>query len=166
MLLSQRYLQMVKLLSICFLACFATCQEDENSEFSHFNKRAVTEHQLLNDRGRALQGLKRLMWLHNVMGGVHTASGRDISQAHIMWTSPKNQDPSDFYDSTGREETQDTMKQLLLGLLEKESPFAVLRKTNVLQYLKNVKGSQDMQDLSDLFQVGDQDGKRNLSSQT
>ncbi|XP_044287840.1 parathyroid hormone 4-like [Varanus komodoensis] len=165
MLLSQQYLHMVKILSICFLACFATCQETENTGFSQFSKRAVTEHQLLNDRGRVLQGLKRLMWLHNAMEGVHTASGRDISQAHIMWTPPKNQDLSDFYDSMSREETPVTMKQLLLGLLEKESPFAVLRKTNVLQYLKNVKGSKDMQELSDLSQAGEQDGKRNLSAQ-
>ncbi|KAJ7332935.1 hypothetical protein JRQ81_015115 [Phrynocephalus forsythii] len=157
--LSQRYLQTLKVLSIFLLACFATCQEAEN-------KRAVTEHQLLNDRGRALQGLKRLMWLHNAMTGVHTATDRGrISRAHIMWTSPNSQDLSDFYDSTGREETPDTMKQLLLEQLEKESPFSVLRKTNVLQYLKNVKGRQDMKDLSDLFQVGDQDSKRALSAE-
>ncbi|XP_053099557.1 parathyroid hormone 4-like [Hemicordylus capensis] len=154
MLLSQKYLQMVTCLSIFFLACFATCQQEAE------NKRAVTEHQLLNDRGRALQGLKRLMWLHTAIGGVHTASGRDISQAHIMWTSPKNQD---LYDSTGKEETPDTMRRLLLGLLEKHSPFAV--KTNVLHYLKNAKGSQDLQDLSGLFQIGDQEEKRNLSAQ-
>lgn len=89
------------------------------------------------------------MWLQNTMGEVHTANGRDISQAHIMWTSPRNQDLPDFQDSSDREETPDVMKQLLLGLLEKDSPFAVLKKTNVLQYLKNVKGSQDLQDLSD-----------------
>lgn len=102
------------------------------------------------------------MWLHNAVSGVHTASGRDISQAHVMWTSPKSQDLSDLYDSTGREEAPDVMKQLLLGLLEKDSPFAVLKKTNMLQYLKNVKGSQDLQDLSDLFQVADQGGNTSL----
>lgn len=131
---------------------------------SRFSKRSVTEHQLLHDRGRALQGLKRLMWLHSAMGSVHTASGRDISQEHIMWTSPKNQDLSDMSESTGRDETP-AMKQLLMGLLEKESPFPVLKKTNLLQYLKNVKDNQDLQDLSDLFQVGDQGDKRNLSAQ-
>uniref|UniRef100_A0ACB8F4U1 Uncharacterized protein n=1 Tax=Sphaerodactylus townsendi TaxID=933632 RepID=A0ACB8F4U1_9SAUR len=147
--------QMVTFLPIVFLVCFATSQEAEN-------KRAVTEHQLLHDRGRALQGLKRLMWLHNAVGGVHTATGRDISQAHFMWTSPKSQDISDLYDSTGREEVPEIMKQPLLGLLEKESPFAVLKKTNMLQYLKNVKGSQDLRDISDLSQVADQGGNISL----
>ncbi|KAJ6659858.1 hypothetical protein lerEdw1_018314 [Lerista edwardsae] len=103
------------------------------------------------------------MWLHDTMGEVHTANGRDISQAHITWTSPKNQDLSNFQ---GREDTPDVMKKLLLGLLEKDTPFAVLKKTNMLRYLKNIEGSEDLQDLSDLFQVGDQDGKRNLSAQT
>uniref|UniRef100_G1KSU8 Parathyroid hormone n=1 Tax=Anolis carolinensis TaxID=28377 RepID=G1KSU8_ANOCA len=159
MFLSQRYIPMVKVLSIFLLACFATCQESEN-------KRAVTEHQLLNDRGGALQGLKRLMWLHNAMMGVHTATDRGhVSRAHIMWTSPKNQDPADIYDNIRREEISDVIKQLLLGRLE-EAPLSAMRKTNVLQYLKNVKDSQDIQDLSDLFQAGDQDGKRNLSAQT
>lgn len=133
-----------------------------NTDFLHFSKRALTEHQLLHDRGRTLQGLKRLMWLHNAVSGVHTASGRDTSQAHVMWTSPKSQDLSDLYDSTGREEVPEMVKQLWLGLLEKDSPFAVLKKTNMLQYLKNGKGSQDLQDVSDLFQVADQGGNRSL----
>lgn len=134
--------------------------------FSHFSKRGVAEFQFLHNKGNLREELNRLIWLHQAMGGVHTAVGRDIPQAHIVWTSPRNQDLSNLSDGTGREESLEMMKQLLLGLLEKEEPVAVLRKTNVLQYLKNVKGNQDRQDLSDIFQGGDQDGKRNLSTQT
>ncbi|XP_058032083.1 parathyroid hormone 4-like [Ahaetulla prasina] len=148
---------MAKIIFIFFLACFATCQETEN-------KRAVTEHQLLNDRGRTLQSLKRLMWLHNAMGGVHTASGRDLSQAHVLLTS-KEQDLSDLYDTMDREEMSDMMEPLLLELLGRGTPFTKIPKANLLHYLKNGKGHQVLQDLSDLFQMGSQDGKRNLSAQ-
>ncbi|XP_042320923.1 parathyroid hormone 4-like [Sceloporus undulatus] len=159
MLLSQRYLQMVKVLFIFFLACFATCQESEN-------KRSLTEHQFMSDRGKALQELKRLMWLQNLMMGVHTASDRGhIARSRFMWTSPKNPDLSDFYNSMGKEEMPNMIRQLLLGQLE-ESPLGVLRKENVLQYLKNVKDRQDMEDFADLFEAGDQDVKRDLSTQT
>lgn len=89
------------------------------------------------------------------MGEVHTANSRDISQAQITWTPPRNQDLSNFQGSTGREETPVVMKKLLLGLLEKDIPFAVLKKTNMLRYRNNVEGSEHLQDLSDLFQVGD-----------
>ncbi|NXP52590.1 PTH4 protein, partial [Heliornis fulica] len=97
MFLPQRSLQMVTLLAIGFFACSATCQDTEN-------KRAVTEHQLMHDKGRAFQGLKRLMWLHNALGSVHTASSRDISLAGDTWDSRKSQDPSGLYNSISREE--------------------------------------------------------------
>ncbi|XP_042197966.1 parathyroid hormone 4 [Callorhinchus milii] len=32
-------------------------------------KRTVTEHQLMHDKGRAREGLKRLLWLHGAMKG-------------------------------------------------------------------------------------------------
>lgn len=133
----------------------------QGTGFSYFSKRAVTEHQLLNDRGRTLQGLKRLMWLHNAMGGVHTASGRDLSQAHVLLTSKEQ----DLYDTMDREEMSDMMEPLLLELLGRDTPFTKIPKANLLHYLKNGKGHQLLQDLSDLFQMGSQDGKRNLSAQ-
>ncbi|NXV94047.1 PTH4 protein, partial [Calonectris borealis] len=104
MFLPQRSLQMVTFLAILFFACFATCEDTEN-------KRAVTEHQLMHDKGRAFQGLKRLMWLHNALGSVHTASSRDISLSNAMWDSQKSQDPSDLYNSSSRDETSSLMKQ-------------------------------------------------------
>uniref|UniRef100_A0A4W4G2D7 Parathyroid hormone-like hormone b n=1 Tax=Electrophorus electricus TaxID=8005 RepID=A0A4W4G2D7_ELEEL len=41
------------------------CQENE--------RRSVTEHQLMHDRGRSIQSLKRLIWLSSAMEGLHTA---------------------------------------------------------------------------------------------
>ncbi|NXW77238.1 PTH4 protein, partial [Hirundo rustica] len=88
MFLPQRSLQTVTFLAILFSACFGMCQDLEN--------RAVTEHQLLNDRGRAVQGLKRLMWLQHALGAVHTASSRDSPAPNAGWDTQKSQDPSDF----------------------------------------------------------------------
>ncbi|NXX82015.1 PTH4 protein, partial [Urocolius indicus] len=104
MFLPQRSLQMLKLLAILFFACFATCQDTDN-------RRAVTEHQLMHDKGRAVQGLKRLMWLHNALGNVHTASSRDISLSNAMWDSQKSQNPSEVYNSINREEVSSLRKQ-------------------------------------------------------
>ncbi|NXA13084.1 PTH4 protein, partial [Sapayoa aenigma] len=88
MFLPQRSLQAVTFLAILFFACFATCQDTEN-------RRAVTEHQLMHDKGREFQGLKRLVWLHNALGTVHTASSRDIPLPDSMWDVQKSPDPSD-----------------------------------------------------------------------
>uniref|UniRef100_A0A8C3RXQ0 Uncharacterized protein n=1 Tax=Chelydra serpentina TaxID=8475 RepID=A0A8C3RXQ0_CHESE len=106
-------------------------------------KRAVAEHQFMQDKGRALQGLKRLMWLHNAMGSVHTARARDVSHSNSLWDSPKSQDLPDLYDSTSKDETPNLVKQLLLELTEKEQAFPVLKKTDLRQYLKNPKGRQE-----------------------
>ncbi|XP_064328386.1 parathyroid hormone 4-like [Phalacrocorax carbo] len=156
MFLPQRSLQMVTFLAILFFACFATCQDTEN-------KRAVTEHQLMHDKGRAFQGLKRLMWLHNALGSVHTASSRDISLSNAMWDSQKSQDPSDLYNSISRDETSSLMKQLL-ELMEKEQGFPPL-KQDLLQYVKTPKGNWNPQDLFDLLQVKELGSKRNPSTQ-
>ncbi|XP_063274265.1 parathyroid hormone 4-like isoform X2 [Prinia subflava] len=104
MFLPQRSLQTVTLLAILFFACFAMCQDLE--------KRAVTEHQLMHDKGRAAQGLKRLRWLHHALGAVHTASSRDIPVPNAAWDAHKSRDPSDFNSNHG-EEASSFMKQLL-----------------------------------------------------
>ncbi|KAJ8412209.1 hypothetical protein AAFF_G00144760 [Aldrovandia affinis] len=48
------------------------CQEQE--------RRAVSEHQLMHERGRTIQSLKRLIWLSNAMEGLHTAQTRRAPQ--------------------------------------------------------------------------------------
>ncbi|NXU33879.1 PTH4 protein, partial [Drymodes brunneopygia] len=103
MFLPQRSLQTVIFLAVLFFACFATCQDIEN-------RRAVTEHQLMHDKGRAAQGLKRLLWLHHALGAVHTASSRDIPLPSASWDVQRNQDPSDF-NSIHSDEASSLMKQ-------------------------------------------------------
>ncbi|NWW83448.1 PTH4 protein, partial [Climacteris rufus] len=66
MFLPQRSLQTVTLLAILLFVCSAMCQDTEN-------RRAVTEQQLLHDKGRALRGLERLLWLQHALAAVHTA---------------------------------------------------------------------------------------------
>uniref|UniRef100_A0A8C5DQJ8 Uncharacterized protein n=1 Tax=Gouania willdenowi TaxID=441366 RepID=A0A8C5DQJ8_GOUWI len=41
-----------------------------------FSRRAVTEHQLMHDRGRNIQSLKRLIWLSSAIDSLHTAETR------------------------------------------------------------------------------------------
>ncbi|NWX34559.1 PTH4 protein, partial [Notiomystis cincta] len=103
MFLPQRSLLMVTFLAMLFFACFAMCQDIEN-------RRAVTEHQLMHDRGRAAQGLKRLQWLHHALGAVHTASSGEIPLPNARWDAQRSQNPSGF-NSTRRDEASSVMKQ-------------------------------------------------------
>ncbi|NWZ96072.1 PTH4 protein, partial [Nesospiza acunhae] len=96
MFLPQRSLQTVTFLAILFFACSAVGQDLEN-------RRALTEHQLLHDKGRAVQGLKRLLWLQHALGAVHTASSRDTPLPSASWDTQESQDPSDFNSSDGDE---------------------------------------------------------------
>ncbi|XP_068774548.1 parathyroid hormone 4-like [Struthio camelus] len=157
MFLPQRSLKMVTFLALLFLSSFATSQDTEN-------KRAVTEHQLMHDKGRAFQGLKRLTWLHNALGSVHTASSRDISLSNAMGDSQKSRDPSDLHNSISRAETSSLMKQLL-DVMEKEQGFILLKKPDLLQYMKTPKGNWNPQDLLDLLQIKELGSKRNPSAQ-
>ncbi|XP_072239185.1 parathyroid hormone 4 [Leuresthes tenuis] len=43
------------------------------------SRRAVTEHQLMHDRGRNIQSLKRLIWLSSAIEGLHTAQARSAA---------------------------------------------------------------------------------------
>ncbi|XP_023848060.1 parathyroid hormone 4 [Salvelinus sp. IW2-2015] len=71
MLVSQKHVQSV---AVMVLVVFTVghCQENES-------RRAVTEHQLMHDRGRTIQSLKRLIWLSSAMEGLHTAQTRSSS---------------------------------------------------------------------------------------
>ncbi|KAL2090532.1 hypothetical protein ACEWY4_012795 [Coilia grayii] len=60
----------VAMLVLVLLAA-AQCQDDR--------RRAVTEHQLLHDRGRTIQSLKRLIWLSSAIEGLHTAQTRAVA---------------------------------------------------------------------------------------
>ncbi|KAL6464184.1 hypothetical protein MHYP_G00265010 [Metynnis hypsauchen] len=67
MLKAQRYQISISLIVLMVLT-LTHCQENE--------RRAVTEHQLMHDRGRSIQSLKRLIWLSSAIEGLHTAHTR------------------------------------------------------------------------------------------
>ncbi|XP_029006324.1 parathyroid hormone 4 [Betta splendens] len=64
----------VQWLAVMSLVIFTTGQCQQN-QF----RRAVTEHQLMHDRGRNIQSLKRLIWLSSAIEGLHTAQTRAAS---------------------------------------------------------------------------------------
>ncbi|XP_068452016.1 parathyroid hormone 4 [Clinocottus analis] len=67
----QTSLRPVQWLAVMFLLVFTTshCQQNQS-------RRAVTEHQLMHDRGQNIQSLKRLIWLSSAIEGLHTAEAR------------------------------------------------------------------------------------------
>uniref|UniRef100_A0AAY5KEW9 Uncharacterized protein n=1 Tax=Esox lucius TaxID=8010 RepID=A0AAY5KEW9_ESOLU len=74
MLVSQKPVQSVAVM-VLLVFIVAHCQVNE--------RRAVTEHQLMHDRGRSIQSLKRLIWLSTAMEGLHTAQTRSSSLSSI-----------------------------------------------------------------------------------
>ncbi|XP_067271282.1 parathyroid hormone 4 [Pseudorasbora parva] len=74
--------------AIMILMVFAAVQCQENE------RRAVTEHQLMHDRGRSIQSLKRLIWLSSAIEGLHTAQTRTLSHG----------DPASRWRSRGLEQ--------------------------------------------------------------
>lgn len=76
------------------------------------SRRAVSEHQLMHDKGRAVQGLKRLLWLQHALGAVHSASSREIPVPSASWDVQESQDPSDSNSSDG-DEASSLVKQPL-----------------------------------------------------
>ncbi|KAG9260733.1 parathyroid hormone 4 [Astyanax mexicanus] len=70
MLKAQRCQTSISLVVLMVLA-LTHCQENE--------RRAVTEHQLMHDRGRSIQSLKRLIWLSSAIEGLHTAHTRTLT---------------------------------------------------------------------------------------
>ncbi|KAK1152834.1 parathyroid hormone 4-like [Acipenser oxyrinchus oxyrinchus] len=124
MFLSQRSSPALIVMVIA-LTAFAKSQEVEN-------KRAVTEHQFMHDKGRAMQSLKRLIWLSSAMREVHTAGRRDISSADPVWDGQES--PS------VRASRAETIRQLLTLLLAEEAMSdtppalrAALNRNNKLQ---------------------------------
>ncbi|XP_030634206.1 parathyroid hormone 4 [Chanos chanos] len=79
MLMSQWSLQLVAIMALAVFTV-AYCQENE--------RRAVTEHQLMHDRGRTIQSLKRLIWLSSAIEGLHTAQTRTaVNDIGSNWRS-------------------------------------------------------------------------------
>ncbi|KAJ7999499.1 hypothetical protein DPEC_G00195060 [Dallia pectoralis] len=70
MLVAQKSVRSVAVM-VLLVVTVAHCQENK--------RRAVTEHQLMHDRGRSIQSLKRLIWLSTAMEGLHTAQTHSSS---------------------------------------------------------------------------------------
>ncbi|XP_075952466.1 parathyroid hormone 4 [Anarhichas minor] len=77
----QTSLRPVQWLSVMLLVVFTTSQCQQNE-----SRRAVTEHQLMHDRGRNIQSLKRLIWLSSAIEGLHTAQTRssDFNPSKVL----------------------------------------------------------------------------------
>ncbi|XP_016111397.1 parathyroid hormone-related protein-like isoform X1 [Sinocyclocheilus grahami] len=88
MLKTQRSQQRVALM---ILMVVAAVQSQENE-----SRRAVTEHQLMHDRGRSIQSLKRLIWLSSAIEQLHTAQTRTLTagEPDRRWHS---HDPAPLY---------------------------------------------------------------------
>ncbi|XP_042350074.1 parathyroid hormone 4 [Plectropomus leopardus] len=70
----QKSCRPVQRLAVLFLIVFTTGQCQQNG-----SRRAVTEHQLMHDRSRNIQSLKRLIWLSSAIEGLHTAQTRSAA---------------------------------------------------------------------------------------
>ncbi|XP_041639548.1 parathyroid hormone 4 [Cheilinus undulatus] len=64
----------VQLLTVMLLIVSTSGQCEQNK-----SRRAVTEHQLMHDRGQNIQSLKRLIWLSSAIEGLHTAQTRSAT---------------------------------------------------------------------------------------
>ncbi|KAK1167297.1 parathyroid hormone-related protein-like [Acipenser oxyrinchus oxyrinchus] len=70
-----------------FLLCSSVpCQGRPIDAVSNRVRRAVSEHQLLHDKGRSFQELQRRIWLQNFLDEVHTAEIRELPS---RTTNPK-----------------------------------------------------------------------------
>ncbi|CAN9511987.1 unnamed protein product [Ophioblennius macclurei] len=72
MQMSHRPVQWLVVMLLDIYTGSGQCQQNES-------RRAVTEHQLMHDRGRNIQSLKRLIWLSSAIEGLHTAQARSAT---------------------------------------------------------------------------------------
>ncbi|XP_050951137.1 parathyroid hormone 4 isoform X1 [Labeo rohita] len=108
MLKTQRSQQRVALMILMVVAA-VQCQENES-------RRAVTEHQLMHDRGRSIQSLKRLIWLSSAIEGLHTAQTRTLTaeEPDSRWRS---RDAAQLYSQLGKDSGSSSHKRALETLL-------------------------------------------------
>ncbi|XP_060766204.1 parathyroid hormone 4 [Neoarius graeffei] len=78
------------LLISCMLFIVLTVAHSQEDE-----RRAVAEHQLMHDRGRSIQSLRRLIWLSSAIERLHTAEPRSLPSSLSSFTK---------YDDEGNEE--------------------------------------------------------------
>lgn len=81
--------------------------------FSPDRKRAVSEHQLLHDKGKSIQDLRRRFFLHHLIAEIHTAEIRatsEVSPNSKPAPNTKNHPVRFGSDDEGRYLTQETNK--------------------------------------------------------
>lgn len=156
---SHTALQIVTFLGVVVLACYSTSQETEN-------KRAVTEHQFMHDKGKAIQGLKRLIWLHSAMGGVHTANARDLSRASAWDTHTAKDIPSlDSRGGANSEQPEYLMMHPIGRLAQQELRQRPTSNGSPLQYEKYPQYRWSQQQISDKLQGRENNRKNSAISQ-
>uniref|UniRef100_A0A8D2D8N3 Parathyroid hormone-related protein n=1 Tax=Sciurus vulgaris TaxID=55149 RepID=A0A8D2D8N3_SCIVU len=77
------------------------------------SKRAVSEHQLLHDKGKSIQDLRRRFFLHHLIAEIHTAEIRatsEVSPNSKPAPNTKNHPVRFGSDDEGRYLTQETNK--------------------------------------------------------
>ncbi|KAJ1139494.1 hypothetical protein NDU88_005865 [Pleurodeles waltl] len=155
---SHTALQIVTFLWVVVLACYSTSQETEN-------RRAVTEHQFMHDKGKAIQGLKRLIWLHSAMGGVHTASGRDLSGASRWDVNMVKDIPSlDSNGGANPEQTEYLMTHPMARQAQEELRQRLESNKSPLQY-EYPQSRWSLQEFSDKLQGKENNRKNPIISQ-
>ncbi|XP_073721549.1 parathyroid hormone 4-like isoform X1 [Misgurnus anguillicaudatus] len=95
MLKGQRSQQRLAVI-LLMVVTIVQCQDGES-------RRAVTEHQLMHDRGRSIQSLKRLIWLSSAIEGLHTAQTRTLTAG-----DPETR-PGHFLTQPGHRRTLETL---------------------------------------------------------
>ncbi|XP_053509196.1 parathyroid hormone 4 [Ictalurus furcatus] len=105
--------QNCRLLFSCMLLIVLTVAHSQENK-----RRAVTEHQLMHDRGRSIQSLKRLIWLSSAIERLHTAETRSLSSSVSSFSNNNDEDKGNDEDSYGYHPVMDTdVHQRALKLL-------------------------------------------------
>ncbi|XP_068171474.1 parathyroid hormone 4 [Antennarius striatus] len=88
------------------------CQQNES-------RRAVTEHQLLHDRGKNIQSLRRLIWLSGAIEGLHTAKTRSADfKPTKIWKQALNPGPGYPAGSSEPNQVQQLLRDFFKSYLD------------------------------------------------
>uniref|UniRef100_A0A8C8SB47 Parathyroid hormone like hormone n=1 Tax=Pelusios castaneus TaxID=367368 RepID=A0A8C8SB47_9SAUR len=100
-------------LAVFLLSYSVPCHGRSVEGIGHRTKRAVSEHQLLHDKGKSIQDLRRRIFLQNLIEGVNTAEIRatsEVSPNPKPATNTKNYPVRFGSDDEGKYLTQETNK--------------------------------------------------------
>ncbi|KAK2821117.1 hypothetical protein Q7C36_020460 [Tachysurus vachellii] len=100
-------------------------------------RRAVTEHQLMHDRGRSIQSLKRLIWLSSAIERLHTAETRSLSSSLSSFSHNDDNDDDNDEDSSKYHTVMDSSVhqgalELLLSDMYRSQPPSGRKQPRIL----------------------------------